>query len=1045
MGIRPSFSVQFTAQVLDTSLTIGDLLVFDSAEDVWKKATLANRTAANARTTGIAMAPYGGSVIGAVTYKDGGAIDADTADIGPGAAGWVRASDAGRIERVASPASGDDIVGTCDAAGRVHLQFGVWDSANISGGGGGAVADDIAKSSGTTIDRVRGIRSVAIDGPDGAPSVGTSLVYNAQGTPGYRRKKPSPWFDITDFGADPTGVSDSLPAVLAAMAACRAASPRGGRIHIPDGAFRIASRLDLLDRIMLAGANNSEGGSGAYTPFGSRLVFDPGAFICAYGSTNGYPGYATGTYTATQSVIRDLGLLKSSKATTTALPLSTAVTIGSRYKRTASSSEIDYWCYNDLVCIKAGTTAGTMPTVPATADEFSVPFTPGATYKLGEVVRGSTGGVAIDGTGSNLVTTHMFKCTTAGTAGGAHPAWNASDGATTTTGSAVFTAYPVGEYWVTSGTAVFRAASDSLIYSYTKLYLERLYVYNAGTPGIHFRGNTASSLIASNCNGWNATNIRIVDCAIGIMPHGSDALGVGINIDVQNAGKGLSALGRVGIGIYDSSGVGCTWIGCQIANDPNQGGGHSILADDATSKASFIDCYTEGFQVSTLLAAHLPSATINVLGGKHGAGFTTLEYPAKDGTHSNAQPRSLPESLGGSKNLALRSRIATTRDVVSTGTGPSVSAYQATTGLWTIINVTGLTSLDQGRYITFTGWANDGGLGPTGAPHNGTFKITSVSGTTITVVNHNAGTAATDANNGSGSVSWSVGGGYVTTFLGIENANAGVIEYRSMRFNNEKNGLFYGQAATGTMPVGWWFWGQDCDTNKLTIAFPDHLAKFPSGQTPAKQWAPWLMNGFHLGSTRLVNPITINSGTAAPTTGYYFRGSRVLNENASGSPGTVNYWQCTVSGSPGTWVAINFPSAGTGASGTAVVDFGAFPGTTDATVAVTGQASILSGSTVRAWIQIADSADHSADEHIVLATMVDVVTSDIVAGTGFTIRILARDMGGSPLAQPGAGRNHKALLATAASHNNRPELFPSVGGKTINTVWGQVNVAWQWS
>jgi len=72
-----------------------------------------------------------------------------------------------------------------------------------------------------------------------------------------------------------------------------------------------------------------------------------------------------------------------------------------------------------------------------------------------------------------------------------------------------------------------------------------------------------------------------------------------------------------------------------------------------------------------------------------------------------------------------------------------------------------------------------------------------------------------------------------------------------------------------------------------------------------------------------------------------------------------------------------------GATGTAEVDFGAFPGKSDASVAVTGQGGIASGSLVEAWIRAVASADHSADEHLV--ENLKIVAGNIVAGTGFTI------------------------------------------------------------
>ena len=71
------------------------------------------------------------------------------------------------------------------------------------------------------------------------------------------------------------------------------------------------------------------------------------------------------------------------------------------------------------------------------------------------------------------------------------------------------------------------------------------------------------------------------------------------------------------------------------------------------------------------------------------------------------------------------------------------------------------------------------------------------------------------------------------------------------------------------------------------------------------------------------------------------------------------------------------------ASGTTTVDFGAFPGAADTSVAVTGQAGIVSGSLVGAWIRPVATADHSIDEHRV--EPISVVADTIVAATGFTI------------------------------------------------------------
>jgi hypothetical protein len=80
------------------------------------------------------------------------------------------------------------------------------------------------------------------------------------------------------------------------------------------------------------------------------------------------------------------------------------------------------------------------------------------------------------------------------------------------------------------------------------------------------------------------------------------------------------------------------------------------------------------------------------------------------------------------------------------------------------------------------------------------------------------------------------------------------------------------------------------------------------------------------------------------------------------------------------------------AQGTTTLDFGAFPGASHATIAVTGQGSILAGSLVEAWLLPAVTADHSTDEHVV--ENLRIIASDIIAGTGFTVHGVSTTQGG---------------------------------------------------
>lgn len=97
-----------------------------------------------------------------------------------------------------------------------------------------------------------------------------------------------------------------------------------------------------------------------------------------------------------------------------------------------------------------------------------------------------------------------------------------------------------------------------------------------------------------------------------------------------------------------------------------------------------------------------------------------------------------------------------------------------------------------------------------------------------------------------------------------------------------------------------------------------------------------------------------------------------------------------------------------GAQGTATLDFGAFPGAPDGSVAVTGQTGILAGSLVEAWVLPATTTDHSVAEHYVSPPRVE--AGEVVAGTGFTIRGFATDAVGD-----------------------------------LATTYGQWNVAWVWN
>jgi len=132
-----------------------------------------------------------------------------------------------------------------------------------------------------------------------------------------------------------------------------------------------------------------------------------------------------------------------------------------------------------------------------------------------------------------------------------------------------------------------------------------------------------------------------------------------------------------------------------------------------------------------------------------------------------------------------------------------------------------------------------------------------------------------------------------------------------------------------------------------------------------------------------------------------------------------------------------------GAQGTADLDFGAFPGASDASVAVTGQAGIVSGSLVEAWIRPVATADHTADEHMV--ETLKIFAGDIVAGTGFTIR----GFNTSQLNEPVVTKPHEGSMqssgTTVVYKIAPPGVGPSQSGGIGTRIYGVWKIGWVWN
>lgn len=121
-------------------------------------------------------------------------------------------------------------------------------------------------------------------------------------------------------------------------------------------------------------------------------------------------------------------------------------------------------------------------------------------------------------------------------------------------------------------------------------------------------------------------------------------------------------------------------------------------------------------------------------------------------------------------------------------------------------------------------------------------------------------------------------------------------------------------------------------------------------------------------------------------------------------------------------------------AGSTTIDFGVFPGSTHATVDIAGQTSILGTSLVEAWLMPKDTADHSADEHVVSG--IKIIAGPPSAGVGFTIHGVCMEPN-EPLETPGVS-TFRPAATTVFGNADR-----SVGGIAAR-LWGLWTVGWVW-
>ena len=138
----------------------------------------------------------------------------------------------------------------------------------------------------------------------------------------------------------------------------------------------------------------------------------------------------------------------------------------------------------------------------------------------------------------------------------------------------------------------------------------------------------------------------------------------------------------------------------------------------------------------------------------------------------------------------------------------------------------------------------------------------------------------------------------------------------------------------------------------------------------------------------------------------------------------------------GTTLSATGGGGGSGNAGVTTIDFGSFPGGSDAQVTVSGQTGIVAGSVLQAWLVAQPTIDHTADEHRV--ETISVTCGNIVANTSFDIYAQNTSQLNEPVTQAGVSKFRSAAATVYGNAGN------SIGGLGTR-IYGAWTVHWRWS
>lgn len=213
----------------------------------------------------------------------------------------------------------------------------------------------------------------------------------------------------------------------------------------------------------------------------------------------------------------------------------------------------------------------------------------------------------------------------------------------------------------------------------------RIKVLNVSITGFGGNGINIVADVSTNTNSnlWSIDTVRVTGCG----QHGLYVQGGDVNAGVAT---GIDASGNGGWGIYDSSFLGNTYIGCHTAS--NTLGAYK--SDNSNARNVFLGCYSEGGQPASVI-----DAQAMVIGGLHGAGLSGSGYFAVDGGFD----RLASKNGSGNPEIAIGTGTGTGGDSsgVLSLAAPSNAAHSTVlkwvVGRWRWL----FSNLDAGEILTF--------------------------------------------------------------------------------------------------------------------------------------------------------------------------------------------------------------------------------------------------------------------------------------------------------------------------------------------------------